>query len=69
MLDCCPIYFLLSTPGMTAEPVSVGLRKQLLVDDWVEAEKSGVTRELGRVEKQKRREAGLRGVLLRHGAA
>tara|TARA_B100000519_G_scaffold82853_1_gene71538 strand:+ start:4242 stop:5651 length:1410 start_codon:yes stop_codon:yes gene_type:complete len=44
--------FLLSTPGMTAEPVSVGLRKQLLVDDWVVAEKSGVTRELGRVEKQ-----------------
>ena len=42
--------FLLSTPGMTAEPVSVGLRKQLLVDDWVVAEKSGVTRELGRVE-------------------
>ena len=37
---------------MTAEPVSVGLRKQLLVDDWVVAEKSGVTRELGRVEKQ-----------------
>ena len=29
--------FLLSTPGMTAEPVSVGLRKQLLVDDWVVA--------------------------------
>ena len=29
---------------MTAEPVSVGLRKQLLVDDWVVAEKSGVTR-------------------------
>ena len=37
---------------MTAEPVSVGLRKQLLVDDWVVAEKSGVTRELGRGEKQ-----------------
>ena len=37
---------------MTAEPVSVGLRKQLLVDDWVVAEKSGVTRELGRVVKQ-----------------
>ena len=34
-----------------AELVPVGLQKQLLVDDYVIAEKYNVTRELGRVEK------------------
>ena len=33
------------------QPVNVGLRKQLFVDDYVVAEKSGVTRRLGRVTK------------------
>jgi len=33
------------------KPVPVGLRKQLLVDDYVIAEKTNVTRELGKVEK------------------
>jgi hypothetical protein len=32
-------------------PVPVGLDKQLFVDDWIVAEKSGVTRKLGRVTK------------------
>jgi len=44
--------FLSSATAVTAQPVEVGLRKQLLVDDWVVAEKSEVTRELGMVEKQ-----------------
>ena len=33
------------------EPVPVGLQKQLLVDDYVIAEKQNVTRELGKVKK------------------
>ena len=33
-------------------PVKVGLRKQLLVDDYVIAGKSNVTRELGKVKKE-----------------
>jgi len=40
----------LSTAGGT-EPVPVGLQKQLLVDDYVIAEKQNVTRELGLVKK------------------
>ncbi len=40
----------LSTAG-SADPVPVGLQKQLLVDDYVIAEKQNVTRQLGKVKK------------------
>ena len=40
----------LSTAGGT-EPVPVGLQKQLMVDDYVIAEKQNVTRELDLVKK------------------
>jgi len=40
----------LSTAG-GAELVPVGLQKQLLVDDYVIAEKRNITRELGKVKK------------------
>ena len=33
------------------EPVQVGLQKQLLVDDYVIAQKENITRELGRPKK------------------
>ena len=38
--------------GFASDEVKVGLRKQLLVDDWVVAEKHGLVRELGTVTKQ-----------------
>ena len=37
-------------PGQ-AKPLAIGLRKQLLVDDLVLAERANVTRELGQVTK------------------
>jgi len=47
---CCVAIFCFST-ACAGELVPVGLQKQLLVDDYVIASKSNVTRELGRVEK------------------
>ena len=38
--------------AFAADEVKVGLRKQLLVDDWMVAEKHGLVRELGTVTKQ-----------------
>ncbi len=38
--------------AFAADGVKVGLRKQLLVDDWVVAEKRGMVRERGAVVKQ-----------------
>jgi hypothetical protein len=38
--------------AFAADEVKVGLHKQLLVDDWVVAEKRGLVRELGTVVKQ-----------------
>ena len=40
----------LSTSGGT-EPVPIGLQKQLLVDDYIIAEKHNIIRELGKVRK------------------
>jgi hypothetical protein len=41
----------LAPASQSQEPVSVGLQKQLLVDDYIIAEKHNVTRELGKVKK------------------
>jgi hypothetical protein len=41
----------LSIPGVAAEPLTIGLRKQLFVDDYVIAEMRGITREAGRAKK------------------
>ncbi|MHC4741447.1 MAG: hypothetical protein ACYS8Z_06025 [Planctomycetota bacterium] len=42
---------LVASPSSAAESVPVGLQKQLLVDDYVIAERHNVTRELGEVKK------------------
>ena len=40
-----------STAAVAGELAPVGLQKQLLVDDYVIAEKHNITRELGKVQK------------------